>query len=112
MDLDKAGVWDVLQNHDLAPMLRVLHAEAWLGYHLRTTFSPAQPRSRWSATFSQATTVLSWGFREQGGPSQAHLTLLSPTRCCMKKRGRRLCSHCARPTRAFGGRALREQKSM
>jgi hypothetical protein len=37
MDLDKAGVWDVLQNHDLAPMLRVLHAEAWLGYHLRTS---------------------------------------------------------------------------
>ena len=33
----QAGVWDAQQNHDLAPMLRVIHAVAWLGPHLRTS---------------------------------------------------------------------------
>ncbi len=37
MYLDKAGVRDVLQNHDFAPTLRVLHAVAWLGSQLRTS---------------------------------------------------------------------------
>jgi hypothetical protein len=77
MDLAKTEVWDALQNHDLVPVLRVIHVVAWLGPHLRTTFSPAQPRSRWSATLSQATTASSCGFREQGGPSQATLTFPS-----------------------------------
>jgi hypothetical protein len=45
MDLAKAEVWDALQNHDLATMLRVIHAVVWLAPQLRTTFSPAQPRS-------------------------------------------------------------------
>jgi hypothetical protein len=46
-------------------LLQIISEEAWLAHQLRTTFSPAQPRSRWSATFSQATTASPWGFREQ-----------------------------------------------
>jgi hypothetical protein len=37
MDLAKAEVWDALQNHDLVPVLRVIHEKAWLGPHLRTS---------------------------------------------------------------------------
>jgi len=34
---------------------------------LRATFSPAQPQARWDALLSQATTVSSCAFCEQGG---------------------------------------------
>jgi len=68
----------VMSRHGFAhhALLQATPEEAWVGPHLRTTFSPAQPRSRLSATFSQATTASSWGFREQGG--QARPLLPSP----------------------------------
>ena len=106
----------------------------------------------------RTTTILSWGFREQEGPSQAGLLFPSPPKPLIDKkrkggchaltarmhrspsevRGARAQEHgnrpssisllstgaytsigkasgkfsCARPTRAFRGRALREHKSM
>jgi len=55
----------VMSRHGFAhhALLQATPEEAWVGPHLR-------------ATFSQATTASSWGFREQGG--QARPLLPSP----------------------------------
>jgi len=47
---------------------------------LRATFSPAQPQARWDALLSQATTVSSCAFCEQGGHLAAPFSPFQ-TRC-------------------------------
>lgn len=55
------GAWHTTSTQTL---LQVISEEAWLG----------PPCAR------RTTTASPWGFREQGGPSQAGLLLLSPSR--------------------------------
>jgi len=73
MDLDKAEVWDALQNHDPALMLRVIHSVAWLGHNCAR----------------RTTTVSPWGFPEQmvAKPDQSYPSLPKPLNDKKRKGG-------------------------